>query len=83
MRYNKNQKVPGSNPTRRSAEVRNPTTKKNTIISPNFLVWKRCHSTKSQNLHTKKLHEITVLFAVNLPKRLLVTFRLKSLKCWD
>ena len=28
MRYNKNQKVPGSNPTRRSAEVRNPTTKK-------------------------------------------------------
>ena len=28
MRYNKNQKVPGSNPTRRLAEVRNPTTKK-------------------------------------------------------
>ena len=47
-------------------------TAKNTIISPNFLVWKFC--TKAQfphsfgqsatNFHTKKSDEITVFFAV-------------------
>ena len=52
-------------------------TVKNTVISPNFLVWKFCgkaqfpHSfgrfaywTFPQNFHTRKLGEMTVFFVV-------------------
>ena len=41
-------------------------TAKNTVISPNFLVWKFCGKDFAfpQNFHTKKLGEITVFFAV-------------------
>ena len=48
---------------------------KNTVISPNFLVWKFCGKAQfphslcgncalPQNFHTRKLGEITVFFAV-------------------
>ena len=50
-------------------------TLKNTVISPNFLVWTLCgkaqfpHSFGTcafpQNLHTRKLGEITIFFAVD------------------
>ena len=40
-------------------------TVKNTVISPKFLVWKLCGNCAfPQNFHTKKLGEITVIFAV-------------------
>ena len=51
-------------------------TAKNTVISPNFLVWKYCGKVQSphsfgriacafsQNLHIRKLGEVTVYFAV-------------------
>ena len=45
-------------------------TAKNPVISPNFLVWKFCgkaqfpHCAFPQNLHTRKLGEITGFFAV-------------------
>ena len=45
-------------------------TAKNTVISPNFLVWKFCgikfcgNCSFLQNFHTRKLGEITVFFAV-------------------
>ena len=52
-------------------------TAKNTIFSPNFLLWKFCGKTQfrpklcgnrafSQNFHTMKLGEITIFFAVKL-----------------
>ena len=49
---------------------------KNTVISPNFLVWKFCRKAQAnrpklwgsgvipKNFHTRKLGEITVFFAV-------------------
>ena len=40
-------------------------TTKNTLISPNFLVWKLCGNCAFlQNFHSRKLGEITVFFAV-------------------
>ena len=40
-------------------------TAKNTVISPDFLVWKLCgNCTFPQNFHTRKSGEITVFFAV-------------------
>ena len=45
------------------------TTSKNTVISPNFLVWKLCGSCAfPQNFHTRKLGEITVFFVVYFPR---------------
>ena len=42
------------------------TTGGNTVISPDFLVWKLCRNCAfPQNLHTRKSGEITVFFAVD------------------
>ena len=49
----------------------NPTkvTAKNTVISPNSLVWKFCGKAQflclSQNFHTRKLGDIMVFYAVS------------------
>ena len=58
--------------------IQSATTAKNTVISPNFLVWKFCgkaqfpHSfgriTFPQNFHTRKLGENTIFYTVYVRK---------------